>query len=247
MFFYHSGIPKEEVISVKWKNNLAGQPVWSGEISNRDRKEKVAQQVSRYVKDGDVIGIGSGSTSFLALEKIAERVEKEKLEILAVPTSKEAEMNCSYYGLTTTSLLNHQPDWGFDGADEVDGAQRLIKGRGGALFAEKLVMASAAKTYILVDESKHVERLGEKFAVPLEVDPRAIHLVETALQHFECHDIQLRMAAAKDGPVLTEAGNVLIDVRFHDIHDTLEKELSAIPGVIETGLFIGYSVEILTV
>ncbi|WP_394219317.1 ribose 5-phosphate isomerase A [Halobacillus trueperi] len=232
---------------MKWKNNLAEQPVWSGEISNRDRKDEVAQKVSRFVKDGDVIGIGSGSTSFLALEKIAERVAEDRLEILAIPTSKEAEMNCSYYGLTTTSLLNHQPDWGFDGADEVDGKQRLIKGRGGALFAEKLVMASAAKTYILVDESKHVEKLGEKFAVPLEVDPRAVHLVETGLQTFDCEHVQLRMATAKDGPVLTEAGNVLMDVRFAHIPDTLEKELSAIPGVIETGLFIGYSVEILTV
>ncbi|MBX0358008.1 ribose 5-phosphate isomerase A [Halobacillus sp. Nhm2S1] len=232
---------------MKWKNKLADQAIWSGEISNRERKDRVAQQVSRFVKNGDVIGIGSGSTSFLALEKIAKRVAEEKLEILAVPTSKEAEMNCSYYGLTTTSLLNHQPDWGFDGADEVDREGRLIKGRGGALFAEKLVMASAAKTYILVDESKHVAKLGEKFAIPLEVDPRAVHLVETALQKFNCHDVQLRMAKAKDGPVITEAGNVLMDVGFAQIPDTLEKELSAIPGVIETGLFIGYSVEILTV
>ncbi|GEN53410.1 ribose 5-phosphate isomerase A [Halobacillus faecis] len=232
---------------MKWKNKLADQAIWSGEISNRDRKDKVAQQVSHFVKNGDVIGIGSGSTSFLALEKIAKRVAEERLEILAVPTSKEAEMNCSYYGLTTTSLLNHQPDWGFDGADEVDREGRLIKGRGGALFAEKLVMASAAKTYILVDDSKHVAKLGEKFAIPLEVDPRAVHLVETTLQKFDCDHVQMRMAKAKDGPVLTEAGNVLMDVRFAHIPDTLEKELSAIPGVIETGLFIGYSVEILTV
>ncbi|SEH48039.1 ribose-5-phosphate isomerase [Halobacillus karajensis] len=232
---------------MKWKNKLAGQPIWEGPISFRDKKEKVAEHVSRFVRDGDIIGIGSGSTSFLALKKIAERAAAERWNVLAIPTSKEAEMNCNYYGLTTTSLLNARPDWGFDGADEVDSHNRLIKGRGGALFAEKLVMASSPKTYILVDESKLVGHLGEKFAVPLEVDSRSIHIVEAALKDMGIDQVDLRMAVAKDGPVITEAGNVIMDAWFPTISNNLEKELSAIPGVIESGLFIGYSVEILTV
>ncbi|MYL20371.1 ribose 5-phosphate isomerase A [Halobacillus litoralis] len=232
---------------MKWRNQLSGSPVWAGAISNREAKEQAAVKVSRLVEDQQVIGVGSGSTAYIALEKIGERIKDEGLDVYAVPTSKEAEMNCALFGLKTTTLTAAKPDWGFDGADEVDNAGRLIKGRGGALFAEKLVMASSPKTYILVDESKYVRKLGEKYAVPVEVDPRAVHLVETKLQDFPCEDIQLRMAAAKDGPVLTEAGNLLLEVRFSDIHDGLEKELSAIPGVIETGLFIGYPVEILTV
>ncbi|WP_075037920.1 ribose 5-phosphate isomerase A [Halobacillus dabanensis] len=232
---------------MKWENKIASNALWSGEISNLRNKEHVAEQVSQFVKNGDTIGIGSGSTSYLALRKIASRVAEEQLDILAIPTSKEAEMNCSYLGLTTTSLVAARPDWGFDGADEVDDQRRLIKGRGGALFAEKLVMASSPKTYILVDESKHVTKLGEKFSVPLEIDPRAVHIVETALGDFPCEEVHLRMAAAKDGPVLTEAGNFLLDAKFHHIGNDLEKELSAIPGVVESGLFIGYSVEILTV
>ncbi|WP_226581670.1 ribose 5-phosphate isomerase A [Halobacillus litoralis] len=228
-------------------NQIAKQPTWSGEISNREAKEQVAEQVSHLVKNGDTIGVGSGSTSFLALEKIAERVHRGEMDILAVPTSKEAEMNCQYFGLKTTSLLSAKPDWGFDGADEVDQQNRLIKGRGGALFAEKLVMASSPKTYILVDKSKHVGRLGENFAIPVEVDPDAIHLVEMKLAEFPVDHIQLRMAESKDGPVITERGNVLMDMKVTNVTNDMEKELSAIPGVIETGLFIGYSVEILTV
>ncbi|RWZ58846.1 ribose 5-phosphate isomerase A [Halobacillus fulvus] len=229
-----------------WKNSLATQPNWSGEISRLDEKKSVAEKVSRFVEDGDVIGVGSGSTSYLAVQAIAERVKKEKLNVEAIPTSHESLINCSYFGLKTTTLASARPTWGFDGADEVDDHKRLIKGRGGALFAEKLVMASSPKTYILVDESKFVSRLGEKFAVPIEIDPRAIHLVETALTDYPVEKVKLRMAEAKDGPLITEKGNLILDVRFSRIDVGLEKELGAIPGVIETGLFIGYPVEILT-
>ncbi|MCA0985338.1 ribose 5-phosphate isomerase A [Halobacillus yeomjeoni] len=232
---------------MKWKNSLASAESWAGEISNLEEKNKLAKKISGKIKDGEVIGVGSGSTAFLALRAIAKRVKQEGLEVLAVPTSQEALLNCSMLGLKTTTLSAAKPDWGFDGADEVDSNNRLIKGRGGALFAEKLVMASAPKTYILVDESKFVDRLGEKFPVPLEVDPRAIHLVETRLAQFPIQEVELRMAKSKDGPVITESGNLILDVRFEKISNEMEKELSFIPGVIETGLFISYSVEILKV
>ncbi|MCA0971164.1 ribose 5-phosphate isomerase A [Halobacillus litoralis] len=232
---------------LKWNNSLAINENWSSPISNQESKQKVAEQVSHFVKDGDIIGVGSGSTSFLALKAIAERVKRGGMNVMAIPTSQEALMNCATFGLKTTTLAGARPDWGFDGADEVDGQNRLIKGRGGALFAEKLVMASAPKTYILVDESKFVETLGQAFAVPVEVDPRAVHLVETTLKRYPVKEVSLRMAESKDGPVITESGNLILDVRFDTISNDMEKELSAIPGVIETGLFIGYSVEIMTV
>ncbi|KHE70794.1 ribose 5-phosphate isomerase A [Halobacillus sp. BBL2006] len=232
---------------MKWQNQLAVSENWTGEISNLEEKVKVANRVSQFVKQGDVIGVGSGSTSFLAVKKIAERVKQENLEIITIPTSQEALLNCSALGLKTTSLSAAKPDWAFDGADEVDSNKRLIKGRGGAMFAEKLVMASAPKTYILVDESKFVTRLGEKFAVPIEVDPRAVNLVETYLNNLQVQEVDLRMAQSKDGPVITEAGNLILDARFGEISDEMEMKLSAIPGVVETGLFIDYSVEILTI
>ncbi|SFF81799.1 ribose-5-phosphate isomerase [Halobacillus alkaliphilus] len=238
----------EEVISLKWQNQSAVQESWSGEISNKDQKEQAAGQVSEMVKNGDVIGVGSGSTSYLALKAIAARVQKEGLDISAIPTSHEASLNCATLGLKTTDLMNSRPDWGFDGADEVDTDNRLIKGRGGAMFAEKLVMASSPKTYILVDGSKFVSRLGEKFALPIELDPRALHLVETKLKDMMKAKLKLRMAKGKDGPVITESGNLILDMTLEETVDNdLENRLRSIPGVIETGLFIGYPVEILTV
>ncbi|GAE29706.1 ribose 5-phosphate isomerase A [Halalkalibacter hemicellulosilyticusJCM 9152] len=155
-------------------------------------------------------------------------------------------MACSTLGLPTTTLLNARPDWSFDGADEVDPKKSLIKGRGGAMFAEKIVMKACTENYILVDQSKFVSRLGEKFPVPVEVDPRALHLVETELEGLDATEITLRMAVGKDGPVITEAGNLILDVHFDEIPVTYERDIKAIPGVIETGLFIGFPIEVLT-
>ncbi|MFG6119714.1 ribose 5-phosphate isomerase A [Thalassobacillus sp. B23F22_16] len=231
---------------MEWKNQLAGNLKWSADISNRQQKEIVAEQVAAHVKDGQVIGVGSGSTSFLAIQAIADKVKKENLSITAIPTSIEVALSCARLGIPTTTLTEARPDWGFDGADEVDSEFNLIKGRGGAMFAEKLVMASSPKTFILVDESKFVDRLGHNFPVPVEVDPRAIHLVETKLQEMDVTAVGLRMAKHKDGPVITEAGNMILEVRFNHIGLTTEVDLNAIPGVIENGIFFNYPVEVLS-
>ncbi|TVX99733.1 ribose 5-phosphate isomerase A [Cohnella terricola] len=229
-----------------WENKIATTLQWTKEISNREQKEAVAAKIAERVKDGDVIGVGSGSTSYLALLAISKKVKEQKLNVLAIPTSHEVSMTCSIMGLPTSTLLNARPDWYFDGADEVDSRKNLIKGRGGAMFAEKLVMKSAPENYILVDSSKFVSHLGEKFAAPIEVDPRAVNLVETELAKLGAKEVQIRMAVAKDGPVITEAGNLILDVRFNKIEDGYEKEVKSIPGVIESGLFMGYNLEILT-
>ncbi|WP_239615619.1 ribose 5-phosphate isomerase A [Cohnella mopanensis] len=229
-----------------WDNKIATTLQWSREISNKEQKEKVADKIAERVKNGDVIGVGSGSTSFLALLAISKKVKEQNLSVLAIPTSHEVSLTCSILGLNTSTLLNVRPDWSFDGADEVDPQKSLIKGRGGAMFAEKLVMKSSPENYILVDSSKFVTYLGEKFATPIEVDPRAVNLVEEELLKLGANDINLRLAVSKDGPVITEAGNLILDVRFNQITSDYEKEIKSIPGVIESGLFINYNVEILT-
>jgi ribose 5-phosphate isomerase A len=228
-----------------WTASAAsGSAFWAQPIGNRAEKEQVARRVAARAKNGDVIGVGSGSTSYLTVLALAERVKREGLAIRAIPTSVEQALTCAEAGIPTTTLLAARPDWAFDGADEVDARQRLIKGRGGALLQEKLVIASSPMTCIVVDKSKHVRRLGEKFAVPVEVVPSAVHLACERLTAMGAVELRLRMATGKDGPIITELGNLIVDARFGEIADTLEHEMAAIPGVVETGLFIGYPVEI---
>ena len=218
---------------------------WTGPISNRDAKEAVALRLAEFVRDGEVIGVGSGSTSYMAIQAIAVRVKREGLRIATICTSHEVALACAAAGLSVTTLLQQRPDWTFDGADEVDPDRSLIKGRGGAMFLEKVVMRASLRNYILVDESKMVKRLGEKFAVPVEVLPVALHVAEKGLQDLGATEIAMRRAVKKDGPVITETGNFILDVRFAAIGKTMERDIKAITGVMESGLFIGHPVEIL--
>ncbi|WP_280744894.1 MULTISPECIES: ribose 5-phosphate isomerase A [unclassified Parabacteroides] len=231
---------------MKWEKNIIDSFPWSKEISRRDEKEKVAAKIAGMVKDGDVIGVGSGSTSYLALLAIAQRVKGEGLHIKAIPTSQEITMTCAQLGIPVTSLMEYQPDWAFDGADEVDPNHSLIKGRGGAMFKEKLLINSSPRNYILTDSSKMVSRLGMKFPVPVEVFPQALTYVGKALEELSPREIKLRMAEGKDGPIITENGNLILDVWFDAIPDTTETALKSITGVIESGLFIGYQVNLIT-
>jgi ribose 5-phosphate isomerase A len=121
----------------------------------------------------------------------------------------------------------------------------MIKGRGGAMYQEKILMRSAPKTYILIDQSKLVSRLGENFPVPVEISPIALHLVERELLRLGAVEAVLRPAKGKDGPIISENGNFILDVRFREIRPSLETEIKAITGVIESGLFIGYAVELI--
>lgn len=190
-------------------------------------------------------GFGSGSTSFLAIIAIAKKIEKEGLNILAIPTSLEIKMLCSKLNISTTNLLEKKPDWCFDGADEVDDSGWLIKGRGGAMFKEKLNIVNSKVTYILVDDSKKVDKLGSKFKVPVECFVDAISYIQDELIKLGGTEIELRKAIGKDGPCVTENGNLILDVKFENIEQDLEKRIKCIPGVIESGLFINYNVEII--
>lgn len=219
-------------------------PLWTAPIGNREQKEAVAHRVAARARNGEVIGVGSGSTSYLTVLALGQRVTQEGLRILAIPTSAELALACASVGIATTSLLTARPDWAFDGADEVDARCRLIKGRGGALLQEKAVMVVAPTTCIVVDPSKRVDVLGSKFAIPVEVIPYCLDHAARELDRLGATQVALRMAQGKDGPVVTEGGNFLLDARFDGIDDSLEAAIAAIVGVVESGLFVGYRVEI---
>jgi ribose 5-phosphate isomerase A len=230
---------------MNWNSDLINHLQWSETIINLEQKQKVAQQISAKVKNGDIIGAGSGSTVYLALYAIAKRIEEEGLAVQVIPASFEITMACSNLKIPVTSLLTDRPSWCFDGADEVDPDRSLIKGRGGALFKEKLLILSSEKRYILVDESKLVDKLGANFPVPIEVFPGALTYVESALKELNVTEVKLRLAKGKDGPVITENGNFLLDTRFSIITKDHEHHIKSISGVIESGLFINYDVEVL--
>jgi len=231
---------------MNWNSDIIKNLAWTETISNLEAKQRVAGKIAEKVKDGDILGVGSGSTSYLALLAIAKKVKANGWQVKAIPTSVELTMVCGSVGIETTSLYEHRPDWYFDGADEVDADKSLIKGRGGAMFKEKLIMASSPVTYILVDESKLVKKLGSNFPVPIEVFPPALLHVEAELKKLGAESLTLRPAKGKDGPIITENGNLVLDAHFNEIKKDLELKIKAITGVIESGLFIGYNVEILT-
>lgn len=218
---------------------------WGKDISNIEEKERIAAKIASMVKDGDIIGVGSGSTAYLALQKIAERIRTEQLHIRAIPTSLEIKMTCARLGIPQTSLFEYKPDWTFDGADEIDMNHNMIKGRGGAMFKEKLLISSSPRTYIIADSSKMVTKLGSRFPVPIEIFPEALTHVAQALESFTPKEIKLRMAQGKDGPVITENGNLILDVWFDNIPDNQENAIKSITGVIESGLFMHYEIELI--
>lgn len=218
---------------------------WPTEISNLDAKQQVADRAAARVQAGETIGIGSGSNAYLVLWAIGARVKQENLQIKVVTTSYETDTAAATLGIRTLPLGSVRPAWGVDGADEVDPGGRLLKGRGGAMYKEKILWHTAEKMLLAVDSSKYVQRLGEKFALPIEVDRCAVDLVAGFLAANGSTDQALRVATGKDGPIITEAGNLILDSRFDEIPKGLHAQLKSLPGVIETGLFEGYEYEVL--
>ena len=209
-------------------------------ITNREDKEKLATKLAEKVKDGETIGFGSGTTSYLTAIAIGKKVKEEGLNITAIPTSNEIEEVCKKYDIKIGNLVENKIDWSFDGADEVDPRNRMIKGMGAAMFKEKLNIVNSPITYILVDDSKIVEKLGEKHLVPVEVFPSAMGYVSEELKKLGATETIFRG--------MTENENAILDTKFDSLEDDeLEKKIKLIPGVIESGLFFGYNVEIMRV
>ncbi len=226
---------------MEWTSSDDERPRWPSAGTHGAAKASIAEEMAKRLRDGDVVGVGSGSTSLLTLVALAERARRHRWRFSAIATSLEVEIACSRLGVEVTSLLQRRPDWSFDGADEIDPSRNMIKGRGGAMLRERLVMASSPERYVVADASKRVERLGTRTPVPLEVVPEALALVRARLlASSDARDLRLRQATAKDGPVLTEHGNLVVDVTFAVVDEALEQRLHGVPGVVATGLFFGF-------
>jgi ribose 5-phosphate isomerase A len=205
-----------------------------------EAKRAAGYLAADMVKDGMVLGLGTGSTVFFALERLSSRV-CEGLRISGVPTSHQTAVRAREYGIPITTL-DDEPllDLAIDGADQVDSQLRLIKGRGAALTREKCVAAAALRFVVVVDEQKVVRILSG--LVPVEVIPFAIHPVMNQLQGLGCIP-RLREGIKKDGPVITDNGNFIVDCQFKEIAnpDELEDSIIRIPGVVESGLFCNFT------
>jgi ribose 5-phosphate isomerase A len=207
-------------------------------------KRLAAESAAAHVESGMVVGLGSGSTAVHAIRSIGERLSSEALnDVLGVPTSHQAEMDAVEAGIPLTSLSEHpELDLGIDGADQISGGLDAIKGGGGALMREKVV-ASASRLYILAaDERKLADRLGAGQPLPLEVLPFALGSVLRGIEELGSKAV-VRKGSGKLGPVVTDNGNFIVDADFGAIPDPrrLDTELKAVPGVLETGLFLGYA------
>ncbi len=210
-------------------------------ISNYEAKVLVARNLAATAESGQVIGAGSGSTSFLAIHAIADRVKANELEDMTlIPTSIEVQLTVANLGLRVGDLAADSPAWLFDGADEVDPDGSLIKGRGGALFREKMLFRATTDRRVIIDQSKRVDRIGSKFAIPVEVVPLALPVVLPEIEKLGPKELEIRKATGKDGPVITELGNVIVDCRFDGVAPDLELQIKSITGVVESGLFQGY-------
>jgi ribose 5-phosphate isomerase A len=207
-------------------------------------KRRVGRQAAEALaRSGMKIGLGTGSTAIEAVRRVGELVRDGSLrDLKVVPTSFQTEVACRELGIPLWSLndplLAGGLDLTIDGADEVDPAWRLIKGGGAAMMIEKIVAHASRDYAIVVDSSKLVARLGEKAPVPVELVPEALATVSRAVEALGGRP-ELRMARMKDGPVITDHGNFVLDVRFPRAFDApaMERELMLIPGVLAHGIF----------
>lgn len=197
----------------------------------------VGYEAAKEIKDGQIIGLGTGSTTHYFIEKVGMRIQEEEINVMGVPTSYQSFMLAKKWKIPVTTLEEHNIDIAVDGADEIDLHLNLIKGGGGAHTLEKIVDYSAEKLIIIADDSKKVDKLGS-FPVPLEIIPQSNKLVFESLKDMGA-DPEIRMAVRKDGPVISDSGNFIIDANFHEIDNPiqLEKDLNSIPGVVENGIF----------
>ena len=205
-------------------------------------KQKAALEAVKHVQDGFTVGLGSGSTAAFAIEALGERVKLEKIHVMGVPTSYQAFLLAVECGIQITTLDEHpQPNVTIDGADQITPELNLIKGMGAALAREKIVAKASKLNIIIADEQKKVKVLGENNQpVPIEVLPFAISLVKRKIVEAGGKPV-LREGKGKLGPTITDNGNVIFDTSFGEVAKPgeLEVKLKMIPGVVETGFFVG--------
>tara|TARA_Y100001968_G_scaffold268375_1_gene258705 strand:- start:126 stop:818 length:693 start_codon:yes stop_codon:yes gene_type:complete len=212
-------------------------------------KQAVAQAAVDQIKNGMILGLGSGSTAALMIEALAIKIKSGEIkDVVGVTTSFQGEVLASELGIPLKSLSSvSEIDLAIDGADEVDPNFQLIKGGGACHVQEKLVAALAKKFIVVVDSTKIVEKLNLDFKLPVEVLPSAWKQVQKTLEYLGGEG-QLRMAQKKAGPIVTDQGNLILDLTFNngiDQPELLESQINNIPGVLENGLFINLTDEVL--
>ena len=212
-------------------------------------KQAVAQAAVDQIQNGMILGLGSGSTAALMIEALAVKIKSGDIkDVVGVTTSFQGEVLASQLGIPLKSLSSvSEIDLAIDGADEVDPNFQLIKGGGACHVQEKLVAALAKKFIVVVDSTKLVEKLNLDFKLPVEVLPSALKQVQKTLKDLEGEG-NLRMAQKKAGPIVTDQGNLILDLSFRngiDQPELLESQINNIPGVLENGLFVNLTDEVL--
>jgi ribose 5-phosphate isomerase A len=204
-------------------------------------KELVAYQAARLVEDGMLVGLGTGSTANYFIEELSRRKSEEGLEVSTVSSSVISAIKAQSLGLPLVAMEHvSRLDLYVDGADEVTPDMTLLKGRGSDLVREKLLARAADRFIVLVDQSKLVSRIGEKFPIPIEVVPFAWQLAKRTLESLGGRG-GLRQNASKDGLAVTSHGSLVLDMVFDSSIDSqaLNGMLNATPGVVEHGIFQG--------
>ena len=212
-------------------------------------KQIVADAAIKEVKSGMILGLGSGSTAALMIKSLADEIRSGKLKnIKGVATSFQSEVLALELGIPLVDLASvSQIDLAIDGADEVDPGFQLIKGGGACHVREKLVAHKANHLLIVVDESKIVQNLNQSFPLPVEVLPNAWKQIQEVLSKMNGNST-LRMATKKAGPVVTDQGNLILDVLFNEgikNPKEIEMRINNIPGVLENGLFVDLTDKVL--
>jgi ribose 5-phosphate isomerase A len=206
-------------------------------------KQLVALQAAQYVKDGMLVGLGTGSTANYFIEELARRQNEDGLKITTVASSTISAMKAQSLHLPIVALEHISGiDLYVDGADEITADMTLLKGRGSDLVKEKLLAKAASQFMVVADASKLVERIGQNYLIPIEVMPVAWQLSKKSLEDLGGQG-ELRPNAAKDGLWVTSHGSYVLDMKFDAAVDakTLNALINNTPGVVEHGIFYGLS------
>ena len=210
-------------------------------------KLNAAKSVIPLIPKRGAIGLGSGSTVAIFAKELGRQIATGEVDVSVVPSSYQAYQLAVEYKIPLTNLdLNPSLLMTVDGADEVDKDLNLTKGGGGALFQEKVVASASERLIIIIDESKLVDHLATQFEIPIEVLPFSLGVVKRKITAMDITPT-VRQAQRKMGPVVTDNGNFILDLKFPEPIKNPAKvavDLKMLPGVVETGLFIGMTDEV---